>query len=137
MQFKVLNIVLNACFIVADAFDIRLVGGPSSTEGRVEVLHDGQWGTICSDFWDYNDALAVCTFLRITGRAEAITDHRYGDGEGPIWLDDIKCNGVEASLERCSHPGWNVHNCKHNQDAGVRCGLPDGSGKSIIKYVKK
>lgn len=36
------------------------IDGPTPLEGRVEVMYEGKWGTICSDGWDYNDALVVC-----------------------------------------------------------------------------
>ena len=41
---------------------IRLQGG-SQSRGRVEVCVNGEWGTICSDFWDNVDASVVCTQL--------------------------------------------------------------------------
>ena len=41
---------------------VRLQGGTSST-GRVEVCVNGTWGTLCSDFWDNNDATVVCNQL--------------------------------------------------------------------------
>ena len=109
---------------------VRLVGGSTPAEGRVEVYHLGIWGTVCSDGWDLLDARVVCLQL---GYTTAIQTTVPGGGTGQIWYDDVACLGSETSLVDCRSNGLATHNCFHFLDAGVVCAseLGKGGGQSV------
>ena len=92
-----------------------------SSSGRVEVRYSGLWGTVCGHSWDIKDAEVVCRQLGFHGALLAPRDASFGQGNGPIWLDDINCVGMEISISACHHSGRGVHNCGHYNDAGVVC----------------
>ena len=57
--------------------DIRLAGSSSSTSGRVEVCANNQWGTVCDDSWDNNDAKVVCRMLNYPSSGKTIYSIYY------------------------------------------------------------
>ena len=62
------------------------------------------------------------TWLRHTFIADAVaySNARYGQGTGPIWLDNLACTGVEYNLTNCSYDA-DTSDCRHFEDAGVLC----------------
>ena len=87
---------------------VRLVGGVWAHEGRVEVFHDGQWGTVCDDGFSNIDARVVCRHLGFGDSREATarSSAYFGAGRGRVWMDQVRCRGSENRLLECAFNGW-------------------------------
>ena len=126
---------------------VRLVGGPSMDEGRAEYCIGGQWGTICNETWDANDASVVCNQLGLihfgtssvtmysllcnvyvlyfsgtdlSSMAVDSTVPSAGAAGSPIVLSGVQCLGNESALSQCVSSST-ISQCSHARDAGIRC----------------
>ena len=116
--------LVNALFPISlssDSRQLRLVDGGARCAGRVEILDQGSWGTICDDDWDLDDAHVVCRQLGCGEALDATGSAHFGAGSGPIWMDDVNCKGNELQLWKCPSQAWGRHNCDHHKDTGVIC----------------
>uniref|UniRef100_A0A3P9J0Z3 Lysyl oxidase homolog n=1 Tax=Oryzias latipes TaxID=8090 RepID=A0A3P9J0Z3_ORYLA len=102
---------------------VRLRGGAMLGEGRVEVLRNGEWGTVCDDNWNIRAATVVCRELGFGSAKEALSGAKMGQGIGPVHMNEVECSGFEKSLTECS---FNLESlgCSHEEDAAVKCNVP-------------
>ncbi|XP_047667992.1 lysyl oxidase homolog 3B isoform X3 [Tachysurus fulvidraco] len=109
---------------VKSSATVRLKGGAKIGEGRVEVLKGSEWGTVCDDRWNMQTASVVCRELGYGSAKEALTGARMGQGIGPIYMNEVQCTGHERSLWNCRYKNITDEDCKHTEDAAVRCNVP-------------
>lgn len=87
---------------------VRLVGGNGYNEGRLEVLHDELWGTVCDDGWTVLNTRVVCRELGFKG---GTVTRKFGAGTGTIWMDDVRCRESDSAVIKCAHRGFGIHDC--------------------------
>ncbi|XP_078583008.1 uncharacterized protein LOC144865859 [Branchiostoma floridae x Branchiostoma japonicum] len=110
---------------------IRLAGGSTLLEGRVEVRNGtGQWGSVCDDNFDLQDAHVVCRQLGFGAALEAKLAGHFGEGSGNVWLDEVACRGNETDLGDCPADSWGRSDCSHKEDVGVVC-----AGDAALRLV--
>ena len=114
--------MFNFIFVGTDA-TLRLRDG-GAAYGRVEVLCEGIWGTVCEDYFHQYEAKVICHQLGFPrdGKHGFEGDAAFGQGSGPIWLDNLGCLGREGNIRDCRHNGWGVYDyCDHSEDISVYC----------------
>ena len=84
------------------------------------MCHNNIWGTVCDDLWGTPDGIVACRQLGMRF-VSAVRSALFGEGTGPIWLDNLLCTGSESRLIDCAHNGLGAHNCVHQEDAGLIC----------------
>jgi len=110
--------------------------------GRVEIKHNGIWGTVCDDFFGENEAKVVCRMLgfseeEVDGAFPIKGESQFSAASGPIWVrmeqrsttylpHDVVakgCIGTETSLSECNNIILkHDHFCEHKEDVAVECG---------------
>nr|XP_054773957.1 uncharacterized protein LOC129282046 [Lytechinus pictus] len=107
----------------SNQYQVRLQGGSSEYEGRVEIRYQNQWYMVCDDGWGIEEANVVCNQLGYDGAQSAVqlAAIDFGSNSNSFAMDDVVCSGTETELIKCSYRGWGSHNCENVEAAGVRC----------------
>lgn len=63
-----------------------------------------------------------CTMIHVSVvSGGAVAARGFGQGKGPIHLDQVRCTGKEEFLGECPSLGQSIQGCRRRQDAGVKC----------------
>ncbi|KFW75422.1 T-cell differentiation antigen CD6, partial [Manacus vitellinus] len=108
---------------------LRLAGGRSRCEGRVELEKQGIWGTVCDDGWDIPDADVVCRQLRCGHAVSVHGNSAFGRGHGPILRDELGWrlsggrDGCAGRLEVFFRGTWSTvcDNTWYDPESAVLC----------------
>ncbi|XP_006819175.1 scavenger receptor cysteine-rich domain superfamily protein-like [Saccoglossus kowalevskii] len=112
------------CNVNMSTFDVRLVGGSTANEGRLEVSLEDIWGTVCHTYgFGHEEAVVVCKELGFGYSSPQVVYARtdFGVGTADILMQSVNCHGNETSLAQCDHNGWGFTSCQHSTDVGLIC----------------
>jgi len=95
---------------------------------RLDIFHDGVFGSICDDSVAQTTAEVACRQLGFAREGASFQVGGPGNGasgaapgSGAIWLDDLRCAGTEFSILDCPRSPLGDHNCIHAEDLGLCC----------------
>ncbi|XP_026812005.1 lysyl oxidase homolog 2 [Rhopalosiphum maidis] len=101
--------------------ELRLAGGRTSEEGRVEAKTNDGWGVICGDGFGVLEALVVCRSIGLGYAAAAFQTDRFGGLDLPVVLSAVECAGNESSLANCYHQHKATCSTRKETVAAVVC----------------
>ena len=132
------------CIDFLDLQRIRLVnedGVVNNETGRLEVLVNGSWGTVCSDTGDNRQlsmykhttsrlSKVICSMYGYTGVGVVVNFWVRRTGKTPevkfVWTE-LNCRGDEISIFDCDHSTdltrpWDMYtNCEPGDELGIYC----------------
>ena len=81
------------------------MGGQTSREGRIEIQHNGQWGTICDDHWDDNAATVACRQLNFAGYVSLVVAAAAAAVVVVVVVVVVMVMVVEVVMKKIQHSG--------------------------------
>ncbi len=120
--FLILKLILiNNFFILLFSYlEVRLVGG-SRCSGRLEILHDQTWMSVCAATFDQQDAEVVCRELDCGAPVQVLGAAAFGKGDVQMWTQEIQCRGNESQIHLCPTSPSHENNCSHEHNIDLLC----------------
>lgn len=103
---------------ICNDYDVRIVDGPTESDGIVQVCYKGHWGTVCASSWNAEEALVVCRQLGYTV-LDTFYSRTSATSVSDQIVEDLSCTHNHFSLSNCDVTFGNPVNCTFN--AGLSC----------------
>lgn len=116
-------------YLLSFSGKVRLAGGFTRCDGRIEYFVEGQWETVCAEFWDRRAAIVVCRQLDC-GRPHKLI--QFGPGPEHTWTYRMYCYGFESTLNRC----YKMPRKSCDNTAGIFCTGKKAHTNPILKKCK-
>ncbi|XP_063448442.1 scavenger receptor cysteine-rich domain superfamily protein-like [Mytilus trossulus] len=98
--------------------NVKLVGGRYPNEGRIEIQHNGTWGSVCNHAFTVQDARIVCSMLGYNNPYPEVCSSCFGMANDNSTRYNVNCSNDESDISQCIDK-WEDVSCLG--DAGVRC----------------
>uniref|UniRef100_A0A4W3I8H5 SRCR domain-containing protein n=1 Tax=Callorhinchus milii TaxID=7868 RepID=A0A4W3I8H5_CALMI len=106
--------------VAGKQWHLRLESGGSRCDGRVEIYHNGTWGRLLDDSWNISDADVICRQLNCGSAVSVYNSSQYGEGSGPVWINNVQCAGTETHIWNCPYSTV-ASSSRTSRDVGVLC----------------
>ena len=107
---------------------VRLVGGHTVREGRLQVNVDGQWGTVCDFGWTIDSASLACQQMGFVLNPEdwemLPSEIPQAGVSDPILMSNVRCGELDTDIRRCKRAERLddfTNSCSHDYDVGLKC----------------
>nr|XP_021330842.1 soluble scavenger receptor cysteine-rich domain-containing protein SSC5D-like [Danio rerio] len=100
--------------------NLQLVGG-SRCSGRLEILHNQTWMSVCDAAFDQQDAEVVCRELDCGAPVQVLRAAAFDKGDAQMWTQEIHCRGDESQIHLCPTSTLYENNCTHNNSVRLIC----------------
>jgi len=111
----------------------RFFKGKSTSQGLVQVYYNNNWGWVCADQWEKQDADVACRMMGFDGSLSSFKEKEDNkEKKYRAWLNDMQCTGNERSLFSCVHGRLKTRKCEKRLRAGATC-RPKGTKDTHVK----
>ncbi|XP_066544792.1 scavenger receptor cysteine-rich type 1 protein M130-like [Amia ocellicauda] len=114
----------DAGVVCSEHKELRLVSAEHHCAGRLDVLYNGTWGSVCSNGMMTFTVALVCQQLQCGDSGSLQDGEQYETDSGPKWLDRVDCRGHESVLWQCPAAPWGHNDCQDSEVAHIQCARP-------------